>query len=342
MKLTWLRLMSGWTLAMCLTGLSPAHAGEAEADVAATIGGVPIAFEEINQLIGARVAALNEQIYQLQRQTVEGLINERLLTQEATRRGISTAELLDAEVARKTEPVSDAEVESFYQANESRLPTQEADLRQRIRLHLHNQRLNARQSLFFGELRARANVKILLKPPAIFRAALDLDGAPIKGRADAPVTIVKFEDFHCPFCKEAQHTLAQLLSKYPDRVKLAHKDFPIDELHPAARAGHVAARCAAEQGKFWSFHDLLFANGPKAAPADLRNYAQAAGVDITSFEQCLASGRFVAAVEKDVADGKRAGVTGTPAFYINGRMLAGAQPIEAFVKLIEEELAQRR
>jgi len=273
---------------------------------------------------------------------VEGLINARLLTQEATRRGISTAELLDAEVARKTEPVSDAEVESFYQANESRLPTQEDDLRQRIRLHLHNQKSSARNSLFFAELRARANVKILLKPPAIFRAALDLDGAPIKGRLDAPVTIVKFEDFHCPFCKEAQHTLAQLLSKYHDRVKLAHKDFPIDELHPAARAGHVAARCAGEQGKFWPYHDLLFANGPKAAPADLRNYAQAAGVDMTHFEQCVASGRFVAVVEKDVAQGKRAGVTGTPAFYINGRMLAGAQPIEAFVKLIEEELAQRR
>ena len=245
-------------------------------------------------------------------------------------------------MSRKTEPVSDLEVESFYQANKSRLPTQEADLRERIRLHLYNQKLSVRRSAFFGELRQGADVQVFLKPPAIFRAALDLDGAPIKGRADAPVTIVKFEDFHCPFCKEAQHTLAQLLTKYPDRVKLAHKDFPIDELHPAARTGHVAARCAAEQGKFWSFHDLLFANGPKAAPADLRNYAHAAGVDIASFEQCLASGRFVAAVEKDVADGKRAGVTGTPAFYINGRMLSGAQPVEAFVKVIEEELAPRR
>jgi protein-disulfide isomerase len=166
-----------------------------------------------------------------------------------------------------------------------------------------------------------------LKPPAIFRAALDLNGAP-----DGPVTIVKFEEFHCPFCKEAQHTLAQSLSKYPDQVTLVNKDFPIDELH-------AAARCAGEQGKFWSYHDLLFANGPKAAPADLRNYAQAAGVDMARFEQRLASGRFVAAVEKDIADGKRAGVTETPAFYINGRMLSGAQPVEAFDKVIEAELA---
>ena len=326
---------------MGFLGPVPVHAGEASA-VAVTIDGVPIALEEIDQRTGARVATLDEQIYQMQRQTIEGLINERLLTQEATRRGISAAELFDAEVARKTGAVSDAAVEAFYQANESRLPIQEADLRERIRLHLHSQKLSARQSAFFGELRTRANVKIRLKPPAVFRAALNLDRAPIKGRPDAPVTIVKFEDFHCPFCKEAQHTLAQLLSKYQDRVKLAHKDFPFDELRPAARAGHVAARCAGEQRKFWPYHDLLYANAPKAAPEDLRNYAQATGLDMANFEQCLATGRFVAAVEKDVAEGKRAGVTGTPAFYINGRMLAGAQPIESFVELIEEELAQRR
>jgi protein-disulfide isomerase len=338
MKQSWFGLIHGFVFAAGLLGLSPVHAGAA----AATIDGVPIGFEEVDQLIGARVASLKEQIYQLQRQTVDGLINERLMVQEATRRGISAAELSDVEVARKTAGVTDAEVESFYQANESRLPTQEADLRERIRLHLYNQKLSARQSAFLDELRARADVMILLKPPAIFRAALNLDGAPIKGREDAPVTIVKFEDFHCPFCKEAQHTLAQLLSKYQDRVKLAHKDFPIDELHPAARAGHVAARCAGEQGKFWPYHDLLYANAPKAAPEDLRNYAQATGLDMANFEQCLATGRFVAAVEKDGAEGKRAGVMGTPAFYINGRLLAGAQPLESFVKVIEEELAQRR
>lgn len=249
MKQTWFGFISGWALAMRLTGLSLAHAGEAAA-VAATIDGAPIAFEEINQLTGARVAALNEQIYQLQKQTVEGLINERLLTQEATRRGISTAKVLEAEVARKTGAVSDTEIQSYYVANENRLPTQEADLRERIRLHLQNQQLTTRQQAYWAELRARADVKIHLKPPAVFSAALNLDAAPIKGREDAPVTIVKFEDFHCPFCKEAQQTLAQWLSKYQDRVKVAHKDFPIDELHPAARAGHVAARWAGEQGKF--------------------------------------------------------------------------------------------
>ena len=342
MKRTWLGFINScWALIMFSMGLSPAHAGEAGA-VAATLDGVAITLEELDQLTGARVAALNEQIYQLQRQTLEGLINERLLAQEAARRGISTGELLDAEVARKTETVSDAEVQSYYVANESRLPTQEADLRERIRRHLHSQKLSARQSAFFGELRKSADVKIFLKAPAIFRAAINLDGAPIKGRPDAPVTIVKFEDFHCPFCKEAQHTLAQLLSKYHDHVKLAHKDFPIDELHPAARSGHVAARCAGEQGKFWPYHDALFAHAPKAAPEDLRKYAAQTGLDMTHFEQCLASVRLVAAVEKDLADGKRAGVMGTPAFYINGRMLSGAQPMEAFVKLIEEELAARR
>ena len=156
------------------------------------------------------------------------------------------------------------------------------------------------------------------------------------------MTVVKFEDFHCPFCKEAQHTLTQLLARYSDRIELVHKDFPIDELHPAARAGHVAARCANEQGKFWSYHDVLYANQPKAAPEELRNYAKAAGLDVAGFDQCLSAGRYLAAVETDINEGKQAGVAGTPAFYINGRSVAGAQPLENFVKLIEEELAQQR
>lgn len=109
---------------------------------------------------------------------------------------------------------------------------------------------------------------------------------------------------------------------------------------PSLRAS--TPRCAGKQGKFWPYHNPLYANAPKAAPGDLRNYAQAIGLDMANFEQCRATGQFVTAVEKDIAEGKRAGVTGTPAFYVNGRLLAGAQPLESFLKLIEEELARSR
>jgi len=338
---SWLRVLIGLSLRACLFAVVPAFSAET-AGPAATVDGEAISFEELEKLVGARVATLNEQIYQLQRQTVDQLINQRLVAKEAVRRNITAAELIELEVRRKVESVTDPEVEAFYKANENRLPTQEPDLRERIRAHLQNQKESARQDAFLAELRSKADVNVALKRPAIFRASLNTAGAPFKGPATAPVTIVKFEDFHCPFCKEAQLTMMQLLARYGDRIKLVHKDFPIDELHPGARNGHIAARCANEQGKFWPYHDALYANAPKATPEDLKSYAHDVGLDLARFDQCLSAGKYAAAVDQDIDEGKGVGVAGTPAFYINGRLLTGAQPLENFVKLIEEELAQGR
>ena len=333
-------------LALCglLTVTSPVLAAEPAPTgaVIATIDGEPILSADIDKLIGARVGLLNEQIYQLQRQTIDGLIDQRLIAKEAARRGLTETQLLDVEVAKKTDAVTDTDVETFYRANESRLPTQETDLRERIREHLSIQKSSARRDAFASELRAKANVSVLLTPPAIYRATINVDGAPYKGRADAPVVLVKFEDFHCPYCKEAQPTLTQLLARYPDRIKIVHKDFPIEELHPGARTAHIAARCANEQGRFWPYHDALYAHAAKTAAKELQTYAMESGLDVTRFEQCLTADKYSSAVEKDIADGKQVGVTGTPAFYINGRLLVGAQPLENFVKIIDEELAQGR
>jgi protein-disulfide isomerase len=132
-----------------------------------------------------------------------------------------------------------------------------------------------------------------------------------------------------------------VLERYPDKVKLVYRDFPLDRLHPQARPAAEAARCADDQGKFWDYHDVLYANTPRAAPDDLRRYAQQVGLDITKFEQCVTSGVHKAAVQRDIDEGSRLGVTGTPAFFINGRPLEGAQPLETFVRLIEEELHGR-
>jgi protein-disulfide isomerase len=330
-------------LALCglLTVTSPVLAAEPAPTgaVVATIDGEPILSADIDKLIGARVALLNEQIYQLQRQTIDGLIDQRLIAKEAVRRGLTETQLLDLEVAKKTDAVTDTDVETFYRANEGRLPTQETDLRERIREHLRNQKSAARREAFASELRAKVNVSVLLTPPAIYRATINADGAPYKGRTDAPVVLVAFEDFHCPYCREAQPTLTQLLARYPDRIKIVHKDFPIEGLHPGARIAHIAARCANEQGQFWPFHDALYAHAAKTAVKELQTYAKDSGLDVRRFEQCLSTDKYSSAVEKDIEEGKQAGVSGTPAFYINGRLVAGAQPLENFVRIIDDELS---
>jgi protein-disulfide isomerase len=307
----------------------------------AEVDGEAILAEEVDRALGDQLVKLNEQIYNLKRQQVEAVIAERLLAKEAARRGISLPELLDAEVTAKVGLVTEKAIEEFYQANKSRLKGEEATLRDRIRAHLQSQNLAAQREIFVQRLRSQAKVTVFLQPPPIARVPVAVGLAPFKGPADAPVTIVEFTDFHCPFCKRVLPTVAQLLARYGEKARLVYKDYPIDSLHPQARRAHEAARCAGEQGKFWAYHDVLFASAP-IPPEQLKARAQDVGLDLDAFDKCLSGGKYRAAVDSDIAEGKRAGVTGTPTFFVNGRPISGAQPLEAFVRVIDEELTGSR
>jgi protein-disulfide isomerase len=184
-------------------------------------------------------------------------------------------------------------------------------------------------------------VTVYLEAPAGTRVAVSASKGFMRGAKEAPVTIVEFSDFQCPFCKNATATVKQVMDKYPGKVKWVFRDFPLPAIHPAAPKAHEAARCAAEQGKFWEYHDLLFDRSPKQNPDDLKQYAKDLKLDASTFGQCLDSGKQEAAVTKDVEEGSRLGVTGTPTFFINGRQLVGAQPLTAFQKIIDGELAKK-
>lgn len=317
-------------------------AAEVTSPPIAVIDGDAISAEEVDTSIAPSVAKLREQIYNLQREKLEALIAERLLAKEATRRGLSVPALLEAEVTAKAETVTDQEVENFLATHRDRLKGEEPQVRGRIRGYLQSQKLAERRDAFLATLRSRANVVINLKAPPTFRAAIDLNGAPAKGAAKPSVIIIKFEDFDCPFCRESQPTFAKLLSLYEGKIRVVHKDFPIEDLHPGVEKAHEAARCANEQGQFWAYHDKLYSAPAQPTPDNLTLFASELGLDLAAFKNCLASGKYKAAVQNDIEDGVKAGVTGTPAFFINGRPIAGAQPIERFVEVIEEELAHQR
>jgi protein-disulfide isomerase len=306
------------------------------------VDGEAITADEVETALRGPLARLQEQIHLMKRQTIESLIAERLLAKEAARRGISVQALLDAEVTGKTGLVTEREIDTVYQANKAQLSGEEASLREQIRARLQNQRLAARREALLRSLLSRATVVVRLKAPPVFRADVAASGAPFKGPATAPVTIVKFEDFHCPFCKRVQPVLTDILSRSGQKVKLVHRDFPIDGLHPQARKAHEAARCANDQARFWAYHDVLYANAPQASPDQLKAYAQEVGLDLATFEQCVDGGKYRAAVQQDVVDGTRAGVTGTPAFFINGRLVSGVQSVDGFVRVIEDELARAK
>ena len=309
-------------------------------DILAEIEGEPITAEQVEESIGSQISKLQEQIYNLKREKIEAIVAEKLLAKEAARRGITVTALLDKEVTSKVGLVTEQEVDDFYKKNKAQMRGDEAKLRQQIRSYLQNQKLNARRQDFLESLIAKSKVVVHLQPPPVFRNEVSADGAPFKGGAKAPVTIVKFEDFQCPFCKQVQPTFEKLLARYGDKIKLAHRDFPIDSLHPQARLAHEAARCANEQGKFWAYHDKVYANASKVGVEDLKSYAKEVGLDATKFDQCVDAGKFKSAVQKDVDEGTRVGVTGTPAFFINGRLISGAQSFDNFARVIDDELAR--
>jgi protein-disulfide isomerase len=307
----------------------------------AEVNGDAITAKDLEQAVGARLSRLEEQIYELKRRELEVLIADRLFAQEAAKRGISVSALLDAEVTAKVALVTEQDIDAFYQANKARVRGDQATARQQIRTHLQQQKLFARRDEFVESLRSQSKIVMRLPPPPIVRVEVGTQGAPVRGPAEAPVTLVEFSDFHCPFCKQSQATLKQLLERYAGKLKLVYRDFPLDQLHPQARGAAEAARCANDQGKFWEYHDVLFAQPPQASPESLRRYAEQAGLDTVVFDRCLSSGAHREAVQRDVEEGTRLGITGTPAFFINGRPVLGAQQLEAFTRVIEEELARR-
>lgn len=167
----------------------------------------------------------------------------------------------------------------------------------------------------------------------------DLEGRPYLGPKDAPVTIVEYTDYECPFCgRHFRETLPQLLSKYEDSVRYIILNFPISRIHPFAQRAAEAAECAHEQGRFWEFHDMLFQNQAALDVESLKLYAEEVGLDPQAFGACLDTGATTQLVLDDVQAGISYGVNGTPTFFINSRMMVGAQPFSSFQTLIDDAL----
>lgn len=309
-----------------------------ESAIAAKVDGQVITLDELEKALAPQLAKLQDQRFQLMESKLEELIGERLLTLEAKRREITVEELLRSEVASKVAEITDAEVTAFITQNKARLQGGDAELRPRVRDYLREQKRQERRRAYLADLLKRAKVERLLEEPEPIRVAVSAEGAYTQGPKDAPVTIVEFSDFQCPFCSRVVATLKDVMRLYPRQVRLAFRDFPIVSLHPNAPKVAEAARCAGEQGKFWEYHDLLFASQAQTTTADFKRFAEQLKLDAASFTECLDSEKHAAAVASDVQEGTRLGITGTPTFFINGRLVVGALPLEMFQRLIEREL----
>jgi protein-disulfide isomerase len=306
---------------------------------AAIVGGQLISEDELNSKVLPQMRQLQNQEYQVKNDALNALIDQKLLEQEAAKRAIPVGELLRQEVDEKTPAVTDAEVQAFYEAQKARINQPLDAVKDQLQQMLLQSRAQQVRQGFLSSLRDQANVSIFLPAPRIDVA---VDPNRIRGNPNAAVTIVEFSDFQCPYCQRSYPTVQSLLAKYSDEIKFSYRDFPLRSLHPQAELAAVAGRCAGEQGKFWQFHDELFGKPNLLTEEELAKHAATIGLDSEQFQSCLGSGRFDASIEKDMQDGMDAGVTGTPAFFINGILLSGALPASTFEKAIDSELAAQR
>ena len=262
--------------------------------------------------------------------TIEQAIDDLLLDQEAAARRVNRDQLL---AMLKVAPVSDADVTAFYEQNKARFEGPKGAVAGQIRKFLEQRAQTDARQRYVRELRAKHKVEIKLQPDRVAVAAT----GPAKGPVGAPVTIVEFSDFQCSYCAQLTPVLNRVKQSYGDRVWLVFRQYPLGS-HPDAAKAAEAALCAAEQGKFWEMHDALFADQHALGVDQLKAKAKALALNTTSFNACLDSGARSAQVRTDASDGARAGVTGTPTLFINGRLLSGAAPAERISALIDDEL----
>ena len=341
----WVPAMLGLALIIVLTGCSVPEAavyadrGETETTdrVLAVVGDQEITEAEVTDLMAAQLKKLEQERYSLLKQGVDRLVADRLVELEAAKRGVSVEELMDQEVVAKVSAPTDEEVDAFYEQQKARIRQPKEEVAGQIREYLSSQRRSEINATLVTDLKAAYGYQLLLEP---IRTSVDTAGFPARGPEDAPVTIVEFSDFECPYCARVNPALEQVMGNFGGKVRLVFRQFPL-ATHANAQKAAEAALCAREQDKFWQMHDAMFKEQRSLGVEQLKEKAARLELDTTAFNECLDSSRHAEAVMADLQAGIELGVTGTPAFFINGRFLSGAQPYDEIAKIIEEELAMQ-
>lgn len=329
------------TLAAGLSVFSGCQAADRQSgkgDVLATVEGKPITEADVKAASAEQFQAFEREYaqkrYDLLKAGLDRLVEDRLVTAEAAARGISEEDLL---ATMDTKPVTDADVDRFYQENQARIRGTKEQMAPQIREYLEQLNQDRARKVFMADLREKHKVDYRLDPLRIQVAAT----GPAKGPANAPVTIVEFADFQCPYCVRIKPALDQVLETYGDRVRLVYRQFPLTAIHENAERAAEASLCAQDQGKFWEMHDAMFANQHLLEADQLKATAASLGMNAEQFDECLDSGQYKDAVAADAEAGNAAGVSGTPALFVNGRFLNGAVPVDQITELVDDELRRK-
>ena len=276
------------------------------------------------------------ELYNMRERAIQDLVQRHVIDTAAAERGL-TAEGLFDEVTGDVPEASLDDVTAWFTANEARLGgARMEDVAPRIQEMLTSEARSRAWSEFVKPRFDALAWSIEIDPPRKELAATRL----VRGDPEAPITLTAFSDYQCPYCIRSEPVLAEVLQRYPGQVRLVHRHFPLDSIHPFARPASEAAMCADEQGRFWDFHDAIFARNGRLDGDSFTEIGEELALDLDALDTCIDERRYAGFVAEDFAAGEAAGVSGTPAFFVNGIALRGAQDADAISAVIDTELTR--
>jgi len=319
--------------------LSGGMGGGGADPVVAEYNGKSVRASEAFGAVKTRLFDLEDETYRTKEQAINDFVEQRLLEAESKKANMPVDALIEKEGGAVNEDVTDADIDGFLASKGLSLKDpriRKDDVRDYLK---YRKRFEKRQT-FVAKLKANAKVKVLLAEPAAPKLNASVDGYPTWGKASAPVTIIEFSDYQCPFCSRAIPTLDRIKAEYgPDKVRIVFRDMPLPS-HPRANPASLAAHCANDQGKFWEYHNALFQNQSKLEDADFKAHAKTLGMDEKKFDECYVAKKHQAVIDKSRKEAESLGIQATPSFIINGALLQGAQPFEKFKEKIDRAVGK--
>jgi protein-disulfide isomerase len=312
-------------LGIALCAFSIPAIGQTDSSVVAEIGDRKVTVGELEQKEAGKLLQAQYKYYLAERDVLEQYIGEQLLELQAKKEGVTLEELIKRHITGNIKEPTEDQLRFYYEGVQTDESYESA--RANIIDTVRQLRTKKARDAYIAELRAQFGVIVELSQPS---AHVEVAGDPRLGSENAPVQIVEFADYECPYCQKVNEDLARIRDQFPNQVSLVYKDFPLP-MHPLAPKAAQAARCAGAQGKFWEFHDSLFQT-KRLQTSELKKQAAELKLDTDRFNQCLESGEQIAAVKKDSQEAQRLGLQGTPSFFINGHFMSGSI---GFMKLRE-------
>jgi predicted DsbA family dithiol-disulfide isomerase len=340
-----MKIQKGLFIAALLAAVVSA-AAQSASRLAATVNGENITEQQLLQTASADLAKLNANRPQPQAaydrarlevlwRALNTMIEDRLIVAEAARNNMTRERLLEIEVESNVETPSPEEVERFYETNKAQITAPKAQALPQVRQYIIDSSRRRYRDMLVNRLRRTYKVTTFLDP---LRTEISTAGHPAHGPANAPVTIVEFADFECPFCGGLYPTLKLVERNYADKVRFVYRQFPLTNIHRFAQKAAEASLCAHDQKRFWEFHDSMFSDQSRLDVAALKQRAAALGLNAAAFNTCLDSGSKAEAIRKDTEEARKAGVSSTPTLFINGRLMTGNRSYAEIREVIEDEL----